>query len=167
MAGISFVRNYGRAILRPHVSLSDSQLQTLMTAADSLQPERFSATGRGHAENARLFNDNDVADVAKLALAGRVQQAADSVPLTARRTSPAATGRAIRAQFCGHNADTSGVFISALSRLYLSWLILLFDLARPNGFEPLTPRFVVWCSIQLSYGRLIPLPKPASGPGTS
>ena len=28
------------------------------------------------------------------------------------------------------------------------------ELARPKGFEPLTPRFVVWCSIQLSYGRL-------------
>src|SRR4029079_3196971 len=27
-------------------------------------------------------------------------------------------------------------------------------LARPEGFEPPTPRFVVWCSIQLSYGRL-------------
>ena len=27
-------------------------------------------------------------------------------------------------------------------------------LVRPNGFEPLTPRFVVWCSIQLSYGRM-------------
>ena len=27
-------------------------------------------------------------------------------------------------------------------------------MARPKGFEPLTPRFVVWCSIQLSYGRL-------------
>ena len=26
-------------------------------------------------------------------------------------------------------------------------------LARPEGFEPPTPRFVVWCSIQLSYGR--------------
>ena len=26
-------------------------------------------------------------------------------------------------------------------------------LARPRGFEPLTPRSVVWCSIQLSYGR--------------
>ena len=23
---------------------------------------------------------------------------------------------------------------------------LLIMLARPNGFEPLTPRFVVWCS---------------------
>ena len=28
------------------------------------------------------------------------------------------------------------------------------EVARPKGFEPLTPRFVVWCSIQLSYGRL-------------
>ena len=27
-------------------------------------------------------------------------------------------------------------------------------MARPKGFEPLTPRFVVWCSIQLSYGRM-------------
>src|SRR5436309_1357229 len=26
-------------------------------------------------------------------------------------------------------------------------------MARPEGFEPPTPRFVVWCSIQLSYGR--------------
>ncbi len=26
-------------------------------------------------------------------------------------------------------------------------------MARPRGFEPLTPKFVVWCSIQLSYGR--------------
>src|SRR5262252_8003722 len=29
-------------------------------------------------------------------------------------------------------------------------------LARPEGFEPPTPRFVVWCSIQLSYGRPVP-----------
>ena len=28
-------------------------------------------------------------------------------------------------------------------------------MARPKGFEPLTPRFVVWCSIQLSYGRIV------------
>jgi hypothetical protein len=26
--------------------------------------------------------------------------------------------------------------------------------ARPEGLEPTTPRSVVWCSIQLSYGRL-------------
>ncbi len=25
-------------------------------------------------------------------------------------------------------------------------------MAHPQGFEPRTPRFVVWCSIQLSYG---------------
>jgi hypothetical protein len=35
------------------------------------------------------------------------------------------------------------------------------EMARPNGFEPLTPRFVVWCSIQLSYGRPIPARNPA------
>ena len=29
----------------------------------------------------------------------------------------------------------------------------LIRMARPKGFEPLAPRFVVWCSIQLSYGR--------------
>ena len=27
-------------------------------------------------------------------------------------------------------------------------------MVRPEGFEPPAPRFVVWCSIQLSYGRL-------------
>jgi hypothetical protein len=30
----------------------------------------------------------------------------------------------------------------------------LILLARRKGFEPLTPRFEVWCSIQLSYRRL-------------
>src|SRR5215470_9556958 len=34
-------------------------------------------------------------------------------------------------------------------------------LARPKRFELLTPRFVVWCSIQLSYGRFLRL----RGPG--
>ncbi len=29
-----------------------------------------------------------------------------------------------------------------------------FDMARPEGFEPPTPKFVAWCSIQLSYGRV-------------
>ena len=32
---------------------------------------------------------------------------------------------------------------------------LLKLLARPEGFEPPTPRFVVWCSVQLSYGRVV------------
>src|SRR3954469_22822945 len=34
---------------------------------------------------------------------------------------------------------------------HLKWL------ARPERFELPTPRFVVWCSIQLSYGRLVPV----------
>jgi hypothetical protein len=27
-------------------------------------------------------------------------------------------------------------------------------MARPTGFEPVTPRLGIWCSIRLSYGRL-------------
>jgi hypothetical protein len=29
------------------------------------------------------------------------------------------------------------------------------NMARPEGFEPPTPKFVAWCSIQLSYGRAV------------
>ena len=29
------------------------------------------------------------------------------------------------------------------------------SMARPEGFEPPTPKFVAWCSIQLSYGRVV------------
>ena len=32
-------------------------------------------------------------------------------------------------------------------------LIFKEKMARPERFERPTPRFVVWCSIQLSYGR--------------
>ena len=34
------------------------------------------------------------------------------------------------------------------------WRNILKLLARPKRFELPTPRLVVWCSIQLSYGRL-------------
>jgi hypothetical protein len=33
------------------------------------------------------------------------------------------------------------------------------EVARPKRFELLTPRFVVWCSIQLSYGRVAGIAK--------
>jgi hypothetical protein len=45
----------------------------------------------------------------------------------------------------------------------MSWNIV--DLARPKRFELLTPRFVVWCSIQLSYGRVFRLAFGLKGPG--
>ena len=44
----------------------------------------------------------------------------------------------------------------------MSWNIV--DLARPKRFELLTPRFVVWCSIQLSYGRVFRLAFGLKGP---
>jgi hypothetical protein len=37
-------------------------------------------------------------------------------------------------------------------------------MARPKRFELLTPRFVVWCSIQLSYGRVFRRHFRAQGP---
>jgi hypothetical protein len=40
-------------------------------------------------------------------------------------------------------------------------LMLLKYVARPERFELPTPRFVVWCSIQLSYGRGAPRGKMA------
>ena len=41
-----------------------------------------------------------------------------------------------------------------------------FKMARPKRFELLTPRFVVWCSIQLSYGRVFRRHFGAPGPGS-
>ncbi len=38
-------------------------------------------------------------------------------------------------------------------------------MARPKRFELLTPRFVVWCSIQLSYGRVFACAFGPYGPG--
>jgi hypothetical protein len=40
-------------------------------------------------------------------------------------------------------------------------------LARPKRFELLTPRFVVWCSIQLSYGRVFRFGIGLESPDTS
>jgi hypothetical protein len=33
------------------------------------------------------------------------------------------------------------------------FVLIAGEMARRKGFEPLTPRFEVWCSIQLSYRR--------------
>jgi hypothetical protein len=51
----------------------------------------------------------------------------------------------------GRNAPE--LYQSCASYGALMWLALKI-LARPKRFELLTPRFVVWCSIQLSYGRV-------------
>jgi hypothetical protein len=63
------------------ISLSDSQLQTIMTAAGSLEPERRDIFLQRVGAMLKLrgrFTDTDVAEVAKLALYGLAQQAADS-----------------------------------------------------------------------------------------
>jgi hypothetical protein len=44
-------------------------------------------------------------------------------------------------------------FATGLQRVGIGASNILNSLARRKGFEPLTPRFEVWCSIQLSYRR--------------
>src|SRR6266852_2739388 len=51
---------------------------------------------------------------------------------------------------CGHKAARSAQLFWHLSDLLKQWC----KLARPERFELPTPRSVVWCSIQLSYGRM-------------
>ena len=58
------------------------------------------------------------------------------------RTLPSVFNRLDRSQFCS------------------GW----WQMARPKRFELLTPRFVVWCSIQLSYGRVFRWHFGAQGP---
>ena len=40
-----------------------------------------------------------------------------------------------------------------MAGLYREFGMDPLKMARPRGFEPLTPRLGIWCSIQLSYGR--------------
>src|SRR5271156_5767602 len=69
-------------------------------------------------------------------------------------------GRALlpACRLCGSAAQiaTQTVDCSVYRATNLPFYVLkyLIELARPRGVEPLTPRSVVWCSIQLSYGRL-------------
>ena len=57
--------------------------------------------------------------------------------------------------YIGFQADACDDFSYILSSL--NQFNDLLQLARPEGFEPPTPRFVVWYSIQLSYGRIYPV----------
>src|SRR5258706_5764728 len=45
--------------------------------------------------------------------------------------------------------------VGAISESLRTELGRCWNVARPKRFELLTPRFVVWCSIQLSYGRIL------------
>jgi len=63
------------------IALSDSQLDIVMTAATGIDPARRDVFLQRVAAMLRMrgrFTDNDVAEVAKLALAGLVQRRADS-----------------------------------------------------------------------------------------
>ena len=63
------------------ISLTNSQLQTLMTTASRLEPERrdlFLKRVGAMLKLRRRFTDGDVADVAKLALSGLVQEPASA-----------------------------------------------------------------------------------------
>jgi hypothetical protein len=61
---------------------------------------------------------------------------------------------------CGAGAQVQGSLERGLwcgiGNFFGDHLVPFFmeHLARPKRFELLTPRFVVWCSIQLSYGRV-------------
>ncbi len=81
-----------------------------------------------------------------------------------RRAEPRGSGSDARRSNSGRPGWPKTVLMRCLFRtldkpstgLCDKLLILLKKMARPKGFEPLTPRFVVWCSIQLSYGRAVP-----------
>ena len=63
------------------ISLSDSQLETIMTAAAGIDPERRTVFLERCAAMLKLrgrFTDGDVADVARLALCGLVQHSAST-----------------------------------------------------------------------------------------
>ena len=61
-----------------------------------------------------------------------------------RCTPPQPAKRGVKPQRAGIPQATKK---PALGRFFV-------DMARPEGFEPPTPKFVAWCSIQLSYGRV-------------
>ena len=64
--------------------------------------------------------------------------------------------RTVAATSSVRNRNTVPMPYNMRSRVwYRSVVSISGKMARPEGFEPPTPKFVAWCSIQLSYGRKI------------
>jgi hypothetical protein len=72
------------------------------------------------------------------ALAQRIEVDAKEVRITGSKSE------LLRTLVAASSANTAGLWRSQSCT----------EMARPKRFELLTPRFVVWCSIQLSYGRV-------------
>jgi hypothetical protein len=67
---------------------------------------------------------------------------------------PILGGKSARLSLSGSAVDGAALKQAAAGLYPDQALTGAVKMARPKGFEPLTPRFVVWCSIQLSYGRM-------------
>jgi hypothetical protein len=74
-------------------------------------------------------------------------RAVERAPVTAVRR-----WEAVKRRLTGPHGVRTNLALLEIGRFAV--LVSLKRLARPRGVEPLTPRSVVWCSIQLSYGRL-------------
>ena len=93
------------------ISLTDSQLQTVMGAGAKLEPERRDIFLRRVGAMLRVrgrFTDTDVADVARLAMAGLIH------------TDAARDGSRLRT-WCGHSSEAAAASV-AISHKSLKYL---------------------------------------------
>ena len=78
---------------------------------------------------------------------------AGRLPELRRRAGPPPGAPRREAAEAPRQHDPQGEAAGLFVRLTPDGLMSGGKLARPKGFEPLTPRSEVWCSIRLSYGR--------------